>query len=295
MEVESGLSCLIDLLGLSRGDGRGWKVGSGVVARGGGEVARRDSAEWRVRGGLSHYRLSEGGYKERERVIRETANHLRQALFFDLSQFRKKCALRRGICKNTGEERQRGEDPKAERFIQFPLLHLVLPGWPQTSFSGSFDMKLFIISVPALVFFGLLSCAAPVLHMAGPLTAPSTAPFPNGRALVMGYYPDWASHSLPPEKIDFSRFDWIDFAFALPDQSFALTWDDPANAPPLLDRLISSAHAAGKHVKLSIGGWTGSQLRIFTDALDPIHPLYIDISPLLSRRTETGRSLPPTS
>ena len=33
-----------DLLGLSRGDGRGCRAGSGVVARGGGEAARRDMA-----------------------------------------------------------------------------------------------------------------------------------------------------------------------------------------------------------------------------------------------------------
>ena len=122
-------------------------------------------------------------------------------------------------------------------------------------------MQSFIISAPVLVFFGLLSYAAPLLHVAGPLV--STAPFPNNeRPLVMAYYPDWASYSLPPEKIDFGRFDWIDFAFALPDQSFALTWDDPVNAPALLDRLVASAHGAGKRVKLSIGGWTGSQLRI---------------------------------
>ena len=44
MEVLSGLSRPIDLLGLSRGDGRGWRMGSGVVARGGGEAARRDIA-----------------------------------------------------------------------------------------------------------------------------------------------------------------------------------------------------------------------------------------------------------
>ena len=122
-------------------------------------------------------------------------------------------------------------------------------------------MNLFIFSVPLLALFGLLSFAAPLPHVAGP-----TVPFPpNGRPLVMAYYPDWASHSLPPEKIDFARFDWIDFAFALPDQSFALTWDDPLNAPALLQRLVTSAHDAGRCVKLSIGGWTGSQLRACFD------------------------------
>jgi chitinase len=76
--------------------------------------------------------------------------------------------------------------------------------------------------------------------------------------LVMAYYPDWAGSSFQPENIDFGRFDWIDFAFALPDQNFNITWDDPT-APLLLQRLVSSAHAKGKNAKLSIGGWTGSQ------------------------------------
>ncbi|KAJ7764999.1 glycoside hydrolase [Mycena maculata] len=72
----------------------------------------------------------------------------------------------------------------------------------------------------------------------------------------MAYYPDWAG--FPPEKIDFNRFDWIDFAFALPTSNYDLTWDAPA-APGFLTRLITCAHAKGKHVKLSIGGWTGSK------------------------------------
>ena len=82
--------------------------------------------------------------------------------------------------------------------------------------------------------------------------------------LVMAYYPDWAANSLAPEDIDFTRFDWIDFAFGLPDQYFALTWDDPQVAPALLSRLVQAAHTAGKNVKLSIGGWTGSTSVEFT-------------------------------
>lgn len=76
--------------------------------------------------------------------------------------------------------------------------------------------------------------------------------------LVMAYYPDWAASSFPPEKIDFNRFDWIDFAFALPAEDFSLTWDNPG-APKLLARLATAAHSKGKKVKLSVGGWTGSQ------------------------------------
>ncbi|KAH9844225.1 glycoside hydrolase superfamily [Rhodofomes roseus] len=75
----------------------------------------------------------------------------------------------------------------------------------------------------------------------------------------MGYYPDWAAPAFPPEKIDFGRFDWIDFAFAVPDQSYNLTWDGSDAAPDLLERLVTVAHDSGKKVKLSVGGWTGSQ------------------------------------
>ena len=77
--------------------------------------------------------------------------------------------------------------------------------------------------------------------------------------LVMGYYPDWAYPAFPPENIDFRRYDWIDFAFALPDADFALVWDDINSGPKLLERLVTAAHAKNSKVKLSIGGWTGSQ------------------------------------
>jgi chitinase len=72
----------------------------------------------------------------------------------------------------------------------------------------------------------------------------------------MAYYPDWASFD--PEKIDFKRFDWIDFAFAVPDKKYNLTWDDP-KAPAMLRRLVSTAHGGNKKVKLSVGGWSGSK------------------------------------
>ncbi|KAJ6486402.1 glycoside hydrolase [Mycena vitilis] len=77
--------------------------------------------------------------------------------------------------------------------------------------------------------------------------------------LVMAYYPDWAASTFSPEDVDFDRFDWIDFAFALPTKDGDLTWDDPDGAPTLLSRLVTAAHCKKKKVKLSIGGWTGSQ------------------------------------
>ncbi|TFK92187.1 glycoside hydrolase family 18 protein [Polyporus arcularius HHB13444] len=81
----------------------------------------------------------------------------------------------------------------------------------------------------------------------------------------MAYYPDWVSDDYPPDKIDFGRFDWIDFAFAVPDENFSLSWDGSDDAPATLRRLVQLAHARGKHVKLSVGGWTGS--RYFSPAV----------------------------
>ncbi|KAH9853558.1 glycoside hydrolase [Lenzites betulinus] len=75
----------------------------------------------------------------------------------------------------------------------------------------------------------------------------------------MGYYPDWAGETFPPEKIDFTRFDWVDFAFAVPGAAFGLSWDGADDAPALLARVVALAHAAGKKVKLSVGGWDGSR------------------------------------
>ncbi|KAI0081698.1 glycoside hydrolase [Panus rudis PR-1116 ss-1] len=75
----------------------------------------------------------------------------------------------------------------------------------------------------------------------------------------MAYYPDWTSEAFPPEKIDFNRLDWIDFAFAVPKQDFDLGWDGSEDAPMILDRLVGAAHAKGKRVKVSVGGWTGSK------------------------------------
>lgn len=110
-----------------------------------------------------------------------------------------------------------------------------------------------------LSLFPFLSCCSPRVPLDAKaglenkrgLQAPLTPTLP----LVMAYYPDWASFD--PEKIDFNRFDWIDFAFAVPDSNFNLTWDDPA-APDMLRRLVTHAHAGNKKVKLSVGGWSGS-------------------------------------
>ncbi|KAF9019229.1 glycoside hydrolase [Hymenopellis radicata] len=72
----------------------------------------------------------------------------------------------------------------------------------------------------------------------------------------MAYYPDWVG--IEPESVDFSLFDWIDFAFALPTASFELNWDDDS-AAVLLKKIVAAAHKGKTKVKLSIGGWTGSK------------------------------------
>ncbi|VDB85453.1 unnamed protein product [Peniophora sp. CBMAI 1063] len=73
------------------------------------------------------------------------------------------------------------------------------------------------------------------------------------------YYPDWLSKAFPPERLDFSRIDYIDFAFAVPQEDFTLDWDGSEDAPETLDRLVTMAHSKGKKVKVSVGGWSGSK------------------------------------
>jgi len=77
--------------------------------------------------------------------------------------------------------------------------------------------------------------------------------------LMMAYYPAWVAEKLPPESINLSRFDWIDFGFAIPNNTYGLGWDGSDMAPSILTRLVTAAHGQGKNVKLSIGGWSGSK------------------------------------
>ncbi|KAF7421003.1 hypothetical protein PC9H_011522 [Pleurotus ostreatus] len=76
--------------------------------------------------------------------------------------------------------------------------------------------------------------------------------------IAAAYYPDWSAGSNPPEKIDFSKFDILFFAFAMPNSSSTLTWD--SGAQDILRRLVTSARNSGKGTKivLSVGGWGGS-------------------------------------
>lgn len=75
--------------------------------------------------------------------------------------------------------------------------------------------------------------------------------------LMLGYYPDWSAYYLSPESVDWDRFDILDFAFAIPNSDGSLYFTDDSSTDSL-QRLVTTGHAAGKRVKLSIGGWTGS-------------------------------------
>ncbi|QRV73087.1 chitinase [Ceratobasidium sp. AG-Ba] len=86
----------------------------------------------------------------------------------------------------------------------------------------------------------------------------------ENKPVMATYYPDWTADEFPPEKVDFNRFAWIDFAFAVPDASRRLTFTS-ADSEDSLRRLVSAAHAHGSKVKLSVGGWTGSAY--FSDAV----------------------------
>ncbi|KAJ7198588.1 glycoside hydrolase family 18 protein [Mycena pura] len=76
--------------------------------------------------------------------------------------------------------------------------------------------------------------------------------------IAAAYYPDWSADAFPPESLDYSKFDILNFAFAVPNSSSTLTWDSGSQA--ILQRLVTSAKNSGKGTKivLSVGGWGGS-------------------------------------
>ncbi|KDN39765.1 glycoside hydrolase family 18 protein [Tilletiaria anomala UBC 951] len=59
---------------------------------------------------------------------------------------------------------------------------------------------------------------------------------------------------MPPESIDFSRYDIIYFAFAVPSSSFGVSFTD-GGSRSLLQRLVNAAHASQTKVILALGGW----------------------------------------
>ncbi|KIP06174.1 glycoside hydrolase family 18 protein [Phlebiopsis gigantea 11061_1 CR5-6] len=76
--------------------------------------------------------------------------------------------------------------------------------------------------------------------------------------IAAAYYPDWSADSIPPESLDYSKFDILFFAFATPNSSSGISYDSGSTS--ILKRLVSAAKSSGKGTKivLSIGGWDGS-------------------------------------
>lgn len=80
----------------------------------------------------------------------------------------------------------------------------------------------------------------------------------NATPIAAAYYPDWSAGNFPPENLDYSKFDILFFAFAVPNSASGLNWDSGSQA--ILTRLVTSAHNSGMGTKivLSVGGWGGS-------------------------------------
>ncbi|KAG0036015.1 hypothetical protein BGZ82_004838 [Podila clonocystis] len=73
--------------------------------------------------------------------------------------------------------------------------------------------------------------------------------------MVVAYWTDWTSGSMPPEAIPFDKVTHINYAFAIVRPDFRPVFETDY----LLNRVVREAHAKGVKVLMSIGGWTGSQ------------------------------------
>lgn len=101
------------------------------------------------------------------------------------------------------------------------------------------------------------SSASSVVSLSAAAAPTSVSTSSSSSPILAAYYPDWISEQISPEQINWKKFDWVTFAFAILDSNLNLVFTQD-NSEDLLKRTVSTAHAAGKHVKLSVGGWTGS-------------------------------------
>ncbi|PPR01818.1 hypothetical protein CVT24_001682 [Panaeolus cyanescens] len=78
------------------------------------------------------------------------------------------------------------------------------------------------------------------------------------KPIAGSYYPSWSKDVVPPNKVDFSKFDVIFYAFACPTQDGGLKWEEDGEAT--LKELVKNARESGHPTKivLSVGGWSGS-------------------------------------
>ncbi|KAG0144674.1 hypothetical protein CROQUDRAFT_659742 [Cronartium quercuum f. sp. fusiforme G11] len=78
------------------------------------------------------------------------------------------------------------------------------------------------------------------------------------RPTIGSYFPDWNLDVLSPEQVDYSKYDLINFAFAVPTEDFQLKFTQ-SDSLQTLDKLVRYGHGNGTRVCLSIGGWDGSK------------------------------------
>ncbi|KIM37880.1 glycoside hydrolase family 18 protein [Hebeloma cylindrosporum] len=103
------------------------------------------------------------------------------------------------------------------------------------------------------------SGASPAMVSKGtPVSRPTLNDEDTHKPISATYYPAWASGTLAPSDIDFSKFDVIFFAFAIPNGTAGINWDD--GSQDTLKDLVSCARKSGHGTKivLSVGGWSGS-------------------------------------
>lgn len=96
-----------------------------------------------------------------------------------------------------------------------------------------------------------------------PDPTPTPVPFTCGGTIppgfrVVGYMPSWHGNV---EQVDFARLTHVNYAFALPTAAGGL---EPVDNLAKLDLLVSSAHASGVQVLISIGGWNDGDDSAFT-------------------------------
>lgn len=92
-------------------------------------------------------------------------------------------------------------------------------------------------------------------------TSTSLPPTQNAAARQLvagGYWADWTAGTLPPESIDFSKFDFVNYAFGTPNSDATISFSSGSYSESLLKRLVAAAHKANSKVVLSLGGWGNS-------------------------------------
>ncbi|KAF8886493.1 glycoside hydrolase family 18 protein [Infundibulicybe gibba] len=76
--------------------------------------------------------------------------------------------------------------------------------------------------------------------------------------LAMAWYPSWLGSELPPEKVSWSKYSALTFAFAITTPDVNTISLDSAGQQ-LLPSFVDNANKNNVSALLSIGGWTGSQ------------------------------------